>query len=562
MRSGENLRADGLQTWRAALYSMAAIRDIVIIGAGHNGLVTAYYLAKAGLKPLVLESRPIVGGAAITDEFYSGFKCSTLAHSTGPVRPEILRDMKLDRHGLQMIQPEVQMFAPSPGGRALLLYGDPARSAQEIAKFSQRDAEKFPEFHRVLVRLAGVVRQLMSQTPPSIDEPTAADLWNLLKAAKAFRSLGKRDMFRLLRWGPVAVADLVAEWFETELLRATIAARGIFGTFLGPWSAGSSAVLLVRAAFDPQAVGSASFPEGGMGALTQAMASAAKRAGTEFRTGAGVSQISVREGSVTGVVLADGEEISAKMVISNTDPRRTFLRLIDSAHLAPDFLVKMKNYRCMGTTAKVNLALAGLPSFTALAGAGLESPLKGGARSTLAGRIHIGPEIDYLERAFDDAKYGGFSRRPYLDVMIPSLADPSLAPPGRHVMSIYAQFAAFKLKDADWNSRRDAFGDTVLKTLSDYAPNLSGLILHRQIITPRDLEETYGLTGGHIFHGELALDQLFIMRPLLGWARYRTPLKGLYLCGSGTHPGSGLTGVCGANAAREVLKDWKRMKRG
>jgi phytoene dehydrogenase-like protein len=541
-------------------------REVVIIGGGHNGLVTAFYLAKAGLKPLVLECRPVVGGAAITDEFFRGFRCLTLAHTGGPLRPGILKDMRLERHGLEILRPDPRVFAPSPDGRALILFESDDKSAQEIARFSKKDAQNFPEFHRVLTRLATVISRVLSQTPPSIDKPTAADYWSLLKTGKALRGLGNKDMFRLLRWGPMAVADLVAEWFETELLRATIAARGVFGTFLGPWSAGSSAVLLLRAAADPHPAGAALYAKGGMGAVTQAMATAATQAGAEIRTSAEIVRINVKNGAVTRVVLASGEEIAANVIVSNADPRRTFLRLIDSDYLEPNFLAKMQNYRCQGTVAKVNLALAGLPSFSALATAGSsaaqDAALKAGATTTnsLAGRIHIGPEIDYLERAFDAAKYGDFSRRPILDVKIPSILDPSLAPPGKHVMSIYAQFAPYRLKNGDWKSQRDALGDVVVKTLADYAPNLPDLILHRQVITPLDLEETYGLTGGHIFHGELSLDQLFTMRPLLGWARYRSPLQGLYLCGSGTHPGAGLTGGSGANAAREILKDLRKTK--
>jgi len=530
---------------------MATAHEVLIIGAGHNSLVTAFYLAKAGLKPLVLERRPVAGGAAITDEFHPGFKCSTLAHTAGPLAPTIVRDMQLDRHGLEMIRPEARVFAPSPdepGSRALLLYDDAARSAEAIAKFSKKDAEKFPEFQQTLARIAAVLSRVMAETPPSIDDPSAGDLWRLLGTGKALRGLGQKDMYRLLRWGPMAVADLVGEWFETELLRATVAARGIFGAFLGPWSAGSSAVLLMRAAADPHPAGSASFAKGGMGALTQAMAAAAVAAGARIRTDAAVSQIAVKDGRATGVVLGSGEEIAAPIVISGADPRRTFLRLIDPVHLAPDFLGRVQNYRSMGNVAKMNLALEALPSFA--------------LSTTLAGRIHIGPEIDYLERAFDDAKYGSFSQQPVLDITIPSVTDPSLAPSGKHVMSTYVQFAPYKLKDGDWHSQREAFGDTVVKTLAAYAPDLPGLILHRQVITPLDLEEVYGLTGGHIFHGELSLDQLFTMRPLLGWARYRTPIQGLYLCGSGTHPGNGLTGLSGANAAREVLKDWRRSKWG
>lgn len=532
---------------------MATAHDIVIIGAGHNGLVTAFYLARAGFKTLVLERRPVPGGAAITDEIHPGFRCSTLAHVSGPLLPDICKDMQLDRHSLEMIQPEAKVFSPSPDGRCLILYGDPAQSARQIAKFSRKDPEKYLEFHRVFGRIGKVLNCLLGMTPPSIDHPTTGELWSLLKTFRKFRSLGRKEIFRLLRWGPMAVADLVDEWFETELLQATIAGRGIFGTFLGPRSPGTGAVLLLRAAADSHPAGTASFPKHGMGALAEAMASAAKQAGAVLRTGAEVTRITVQGNSVTGVVLANGEEIPAKTVISNADPRRTFLRLIDPIHLEPNFVVRMQNYRCLGTVAKVNLALSGLPEFTALQRSAADND-----SSNLAGRIHIGPEIDYLERAFDDSKYGDFSQQPYLDITIPSISDPSLVPAGAHVMSICVQFAPFALKNGPWDSRRDALGDVVVKTLSAYAPNLPGLVLQRQVITPHELEETYGLTGGHIFHGELALDQLFTMRPLLDCARYRTPLKGLYLCGSGTHPGSGLTGASGANAAREILRDLRR----
>lgn len=534
---------------------MTVKRDVVIIGAGHHGLVTAFYLAKAGLKPLVLERRRVAGGAAITDEFHSGFKCSTLAHTGGPLRPEIARAMQLQRHGLQMISPEPRVFALSEDSRSLQLYGDPAKSATEIAKFSKKDSEKFGEFYRVLSRLAEAIGPVMLETPPAIDDPSRGDLWNLLKTGKRIRGLGEKDMYRLLRWVPMPVADLAGEWFETDLLRATVAACGIFGNFLGPSSAGSSAVLLIRAAADPHPAGTASFPKGGMGSLTQAMAAAAIEAGTEIRTGVEVASIAVKEGKATGVVLATGEEIPASTVISNADPRRTFLKLVGPVHLDPTFVVKLQNYRCSGCVAKVNLALNGLPTFTAIEGIGMGS-------AAPAGRIHIGPTLEYLERAFDDAKYGALSSQPILEATLPSIADPSLAPQGKHVMSVYVQFAPFKLKTGDWNNRREALGDAVVKTLAAYAPDLPGLVLRRQVITPQDLEETYGLTGGHIFHGELALDQLFTMRPLLGWARYRTPITGLYLCGSGTHPGSGLTGASGRNAAREILKDWKNLNRG
>jgi phytoene dehydrogenase-like protein len=526
----------------------SARRDIVIIGGGHNGLVTAFYLARAGFKPLVLERRPQVGGSAITDEFHPGFRCSTLAHSAGPILPDIVGDMQLERHGLRFITPETCVTALAPDGRALSLDQDENKSAQAIATFSQKDAAKYPEFEKSLGKISKVITEVLATTPPDIDHPSGGDLWSMLKTGRALRNLGRRDMYRVLRWGPMAVADLVAEYFETELLRAVIAARGIFGTFLGPWSAGSSLQLLIRAAGDSHPAGSAFFAAGGMGALTQAMASAAKAAGVEIHTAAEVIEIRVKDGSATGVLLGTGEEISANAVVSNADPKRTLLKLTDPIHLSPDFVQKLQHYRGHGTVAKVNLALSGLPTFSAL---------KNGDGAALKGRIHIGPEIDYLERAFDESKYGNFSRQPYLEATIPSLTDPTLAPEGKHVMSIYMQYAPYKLK-GDWESQRKALGQTVVQTLAQYAPNLPELILTHQIITPQDLEDVYGLTGGQIFHGDLALDQFFTMRPLLDWARYRTPIQNLYLCGSGTHPGAGFTGGSGANAAREIVKQLKK----
>jgi phytoene dehydrogenase-like protein len=455
--------------------------------------------------------------------------------------------MQLEKHGARMITPEICVTALAPDGRALSLYQDTTQSAKEIAAFSQKDAAKYPEFQRSLEKISKVIADALASTPPNIDDPSRSDLWSMLKTGRAIRKLGKKDMFRLLRWGPMAVADLASEYFETELLRAVIAARGVFGTFLGPWSAGSALVLLIRAAGDPHPAGSANFVAGGVGALTAAMASAAKSAGAEIRSGAEVIEIRVQNGQATGVLLSTGEEIQAKAVISNADPKRTLLKLTDPIHLSPDFVQKLQHYRGNGTVAKVNLALSALPQFTALTN---------GASAALKGRIHIGNEIDYLERAFDESKYGSFSRQPYLDVTIPSLTDPTLAPEGKHVMSIYMQYAPYKLK-GDWETQRKDLGQTVVKTLAQYAPNLPELILTHQIITPLDLEEKYGLTGGQIFHGDLALDQFCTMRPLLDWARYATPIENLYLCGSGTHPGTGLTGGSGANAAREILRRLK-----
>jgi len=526
---------------------LAPAREVVILGGGHNALVAAFYLAQKGLKPLVLERRAVVGGAAVTEEFHPGFRCSTVAHAGGPPLASIVKDMQLAKHGLQKLESPVRLFAPSPEGRALVLHTDAAASACQIEYFSKNDAAKYLELHKSLARLGPILGELLTLTPPVIEKPSKEDLWKLLKVGRKVRGLGKKEMMRLIRWGPMAVADFVAEFFETDLLRAAVAARGIFGAAMGPWSAGSTALLLLRAATDPFPVGNSAFPRGGLGALTQAMASAAKQAGAEIRTRAEVAHIQVKNGAVTGVILSSGEEIHAKLVVSGADPRRTLLGLLDPVHLPPSFVVKMQHYRSQGVAAKLNLALDALPSFSSL-----EHSSEG--NSALSGRIHIGPGIDYLEHAFDDSKYGEFSRAPYLDISIPTILDPTLAPPGKHVMSIYMQFAPYKLKGSGWPQRRDALADTIIQALAAYAPDLPAKIIARQILTPLDLEETYGLTGGHAFHGELSLDQIFTMRPLLGWARYQTPVKGLYLCGNGTHPGNGLTGASGANAAREILR--------
>lgn len=529
---------------------------VALIGGGHNALIAAFYLAKGGFKPLVLERREMLGGGAVTEEFCEGFHASTLAHTLGPLRADIARDLQINKADYEILRPDPRVFAPRPDGQALLFYEDTVKTAEGIARLSAKDGAKYPQFAETLDHLFTVLADIISMTPPAIDKPSPEDFWNLFKAGRSVRSLGKRGIFDLLRWGPMAVADFVSEFFETELIRAVIAARGIFGTALGPWSAGSTAVLLMRAAADSHPVGTASFPRGGLGSFTRALTESAKHAGVEIRTNADVQQIRVKDGAVAGLVLVDGEEIPVEAVVSGVDPKRTFFKLLDSTQLDPSFALRIRNIRAWGNVAKVNLALGGLPTFSALDSSDRQL-------EALSGRIHIGPEIDYLERAFDASKYGDFSRAPYLDVTIPTILDPSLAPDGKHVLSAYVQFAPYKLiersggtsKEGNWDACRQELGETVVRTLAAYAPNLPSLIEYMHVITPLDLETYYGFTGGHIFHGELALDQLFTMRPVLDWARYKTPIRGLYLCGSGTHPGNGLTGVSGANAAREIIHD-------
>jgi phytoene dehydrogenase-like protein len=521
---------------------------IVIIGAGHNGLTAAFYLAKAGLKPVVLERRAVVGGAAVTEEFAPGYRCPTLAHTIGPLRSSIVRDMDLARRNVEFIRPDPRVVAVSPDGRALAFSTDRTRTIEAIRPFSDRDAASYAGFCDALERIGGFLAPMLEMTPPSIDDPAAGELWDLLKIGKRFRGLGRTDGYRLLRWMPMAAADLVAEWFTTDVLQAAVAARAIAGTYAGPWSAGTGANLLLNAAVDPAPAGSSVSIKGGPGALTAAMAAAAKEAGAEIRVNASVARVFVKDGRAAGVVLEDGSEIAARAVISSADPKRTFLGLIDPVELEPGFLTKIRNYRVPGTIAKVNLALGALPSFH-----GVANP------SDLHGRIHIGPSIDYLERAFDAAKYGAISDEPFLDITIPTLSDAALAPPGKHLMSIYAQFAPYSLRQAEWSGAgKERLLNAVMATLETYAPGIGARVEHQQVITPVDLESTYGLTGGHPLHGEPALDQLFTMRPVLGWAQYRTPIDKLFLCGAGTHPGGGITGGPGQNAAREIVRALKK----
>jgi phytoene dehydrogenase-like protein len=520
------------------------MRDVVIVGGGHNGLVAAAFLAKGGLKPLVLERAERVGGCAITSELAAGFRCSTLAHRAA-IDPEIVQALDLERRGLRIIRPRALAFAPAADGRALTLWSDPALAARDIAAFSARDAEKYPEFLRSVSAVSGVLRSVLSAEPPSIDKPGPGDVFHLFRTGTRFRALGRKDAYRLLRWMPMPAADFAREWFESEPLLATVAASGVLGSFLGVRSAGSAAILLLLAAADSQPVAPGWGVAGGMGEVSKTLAEAARDAGAEIRVGAAVRSISVKDGSATGVVLESGEEIASRTIVSNADPRRTFLTLLDRAHLAPDFLRRIENIRMRGALAKVNYAVSTLPAF---AGA------PGDTEGALSGCIRLAPSLDVIERAFDAAKYGGIAQEPWIELTVPSLTDPSLAPPGQHVVSAYVQFAPYGLRDASWDVERERLGDIATGTISRFAPGFDRAIVAREVITPPDLERVYGLTGGNIFHGELALDQLFVARPLLGWARHETPIRNLYLCGSGTHPGTGLDGRAGRLAAGQILR--------
>ena len=524
------------------------MRDVVIIGAGHNGLVAAALLARAGLKPLVLERAERVGGCAITTEIAAGFRCPTLAHRAA-IDGALIRELNLEREGLEIVKPAARVCAPTEDGRALTLWADTRQAVRDIQAFSNADAKRYPEFLSSVAAVSGVLRALAAAPPPDLDRPGVAGVVELLKAARKFRALGKRDAYRLLRWLPMPAADFTREWFASEPLCAAIAAGGSLGSFLGPRSGGGAAVLLWLAAGEGHPIAPGWTAHGGIGAVSEALARAARHAGADIRVGADVRRIVVENGTATGVVLGSGEHIVARRVISNADPRRTFLRLVDVTQLPSEFVREVQNIRMRGSLAKINYAVSSPPQFAGLAP--LDRPTR---ERALSGWIRLCRDMDAIERAFDAAKYGRYGDDPWIELSIPSILDRSLAPPDQHVVSAYVQFAPYDLRGRTWHEERERLADVATATIARYAPGFGQSVVGRQIISPSDLESTYGLTGGHIFHGELALDQLLSARPLLGWARYLTPIRNLFLCGAGTHPGSGLDGRAGALAARQVLK--------
>jgi phytoene dehydrogenase-like protein len=527
--------------------------DAVVVGAGHNGLVAGAYLARAGWRVMILERSDRVGGILGRSEPAPGFLVPLVAHTVGRLRPSVVRDLGLERHGLRMLRPDVRVFAPQPDGRAVTLWGDPERTAEGLSRWSARDAAAFSRLDRRIRVVASLLAWLNAAAPPEIQAPSLGDAIAGLRLGRAFRRLGPKAGREALRVLPMPVADLVGEHLETEALRGAIASRAVRFTAMGPWTAGTAAALLADSAgTDGGAAGETVFAAGGPSALADALVAAARSFGAEVRTGAEVASVITRQGRAAGVALASGEEIPARVVASSADPKRTLLGLIDPEELGPTLVWRTSNIRMPGCTAKVNLALSGLPGFI---GADVGD-------DRLHGRIVIAPSIDYLERGADAAKYRRVSDQPFLEATIPSLVDPTLAPPGGHVMSVIAQWAPHQLRESSWDVEREGLGDLVVKTLEAFAPGVSNLIVARQVLTPLDLERDLALTGGHVLHGEPGLDQFFAWRPLLGFARYRMPIDGLYLCGSGAHPGGGITGSPGANAAREILKDARRPRRG
>jgi phytoene dehydrogenase-like protein len=524
--------------------------DVVVVGGGHNALTTGALLARSGLRVVILERRPVLGGAAVTHELAPGIKVPGVAHTVGRLRASVVADLRLYEHGLRLIEPPVRAFAPQPDNHPLVLWGDEVGTARGLAAMSAQDAAAYPGFNRLIRGLEAFFAELNESTPPDLKSPSLTDALGGLKLARAYKSLEPRVAQTLLRVLPMPVADFVAEHFESDSLRALVATRGVQYAALGPWSGGTTALLLGESAGNHGgAAGRTVFVAGGPGALADALAAAARSHGAEIRTSSEVASITTSGGGVTGVALASGEELSATAVVSGADPKSTLTKLLDPVALGPQLRWRASNLRLPGVVAKVNLALSGVPAWS-----GAES------REQLQGRIVVAPGIDYLEKAFDATKYGRVADAPYLEATIPSLVDPSLAPDGAHVMSVVVQYAPYHLRAGQWDDHRERLGDLVLSTLEEHAPGLSGLVNHRQVLTPLDLERDFGLTEGNIFQGELSLEQLFFLRPVPGWARYRTPIKGLYMCGSATHPGGGIMGAPGRISALELLKDWKRGK--
>ena len=525
---------------------MPLLHDALIIGGGHNGLVCAAYLAKAGRKVLVLERRHVLGGAAVSEEVFPGFKFSVFSYVVSLLRPEIIRDLELPRFGLQLIPLECA-FTPLPDGRSLCRWSDPEQTRREIEQFSKRDAEIYPAYGQAMMQMGRFVKPILAMTPPDPTSKNPRELWELLQLGRRFAALSEEERLLKLKMFTMSAVDFLDQWFESDVLKATMSVSGIIGTFQGVRSPGTAYVLLHHYMGEIDgAFRSWGFSRGGTGQVSLAIAASARHHGAEIRTEAPIERILVKDGVAAGVVLQGGEEIRSKVVISSVDPHLTFLKMVGAEHLDDEFTTAIRRYKLRGSSGKVNLALDRVPEFTSRPGIGPH----------LRGDVAISPSIDYLERAYDEAKYGAFSRRPYLNVVIPSLVDPSVAPPGKHVMSIFVQYAPYHLKEGAqaWPSQREAFGDAVIDTLSEYCPTLKDSILHRQVLTPLDIEEMTGLGEGNIFQGELSLEQIFFLRPAARWARYKTPIRNLWMCGSAVHPGGGIMGAPGANAARDLLR--------
>ncbi len=523
---------------------MAETYDVTIIGAGHNGLVTACYLAKAGLNVLVLERREVLGGAAASEYVFPGYKFNTGAMDAGLFMPKIVRDLNLEERGLIFLQGPAAVFAPEEQGPGLTLWRDPEANQAEIRRLSPADAEEYPRFLAQLATMRRMLGDFVGRKPPNPSQLEAREMLPWLPVALGIRRAGRETMMVVIRALPMPARDFLDEWFESERLKGVLAVPALAGGMPGPYAAGTTLMMLY------QQLGGANggyrsgrFVQGGTGRLSTVLAETARSMGADIQLGTSVERVVLDDERARGVVLDGGEAIASSMVVSSVDPRQTFFDLVGGRHLTPSFMREVGNIRYAGVTAKVNLALDGLPAFTST-----------DDRQRLSGFIVVAPSLEYLERAADVAKYGRISEQLVLEATIPSLLDPGLAPEDHQVMSINVWYAPYHLAEGDWDEQREALGDQVVETLARYAPDLPERIVHRQVLTPLDLERDYGLTEGQSHHGQMGLDQLLFMRPVSGYAGYRTPFENLFLCGAGAHPGGGVSGAPGYNAAREILR--------
>lgn len=522
------------------------VYDAVIVGGGHNGLICAAYLAKAGKSVLVVERRHVVGGAAVTEELWPGIKVSVASYMMSLLQPKIIRELELERYGYKLL-PNDYLFTPLEGGGYICLWDDIGRTCQEIARFSRKDAETFPIYDRHLQDTAREFRKFLWATPPNFSSRKLRDLKDMFTLFTQVRRLGDHA-YRLADFLTLSVSDYLDRWFESDVLKGILAYYSGIGNFAGPRTPGSAYVQLHHLMGDAaQGAGGWGFIEGGMGAVSRTIAESLKAAGGEIMTEAPVKRIIVENNRATGVELTSGQVIRARKVVSNADARTTFLRLVGADQLPDDFVEDIRNYRTRSSTFKINLAMRELPRYTAFDADKIGRPYPT--------YMHVAPSLDYLERAYDDAKYGRPSERPYMTVVAPSVFDRTLAPEGTHVINIFGGHAPYDLRDGDWETEREPFYQRVIDTWAQWAPNVKDAILHKQVLVPPDLESLIGLPNGNIFHGDLTLDQLFVLRPAAKFANYRAPIAGLYQCGASAHPGGGVMGVAGHNAAREILRD-------
>ncbi|MDA9761863.1 NAD(P)/FAD-dependent oxidoreductase [Desulfobacterales bacterium] len=520
--------------------------DVAIIGGGHNGLITAAYLAKAGRKVLVLEKKKIIGGIAVTEEFFPGFKASSITDESDSLSPKVVADLNLKQLGLEVLPAEILIFAPQKDDRHLIIWNDVQRTVREIAPFSRADADAYPLFIKEMGKVAQIITALNHTILPDMPHAGLKDMLEMIRLVKPIRSLGWKNITRVMRILPMSVADLLGEWFDSDIVKAAIAASALNNISLGPQESGTAYSFLQNFANSNNGLfRSGGQVKGGMGTLSQTLADAAKKFGAQILTNTEVSQISMDNGRANGVVLANGYTFPAGTVVSALDMRSTFLQLVDSSQVDETVLKNVQRITYCGTMARVHFALDTLPSFTSMTGT---------AQQILSGHIQIAPSIVALQKAFDPVKYGQFTERPYLDIRIPTLNDPSLAPGDKHVMSVTVKYIPYHLREGNWEVLRDPLGRLVTKTISDLAPDFDQCVQHCHVITPLDMETVYDLPEGSLVHGDTRLDQSFWMRPIPGFTQYQAPLKGLYLCGAATHPGAGVTGINGLNAARKILK--------